>query len=736
MSQRLSLSLSPIGPWALMVLAAAAVVALTLWPYWRHIRSSTDPRRWAVVALRFIAVVLCLLAMLRPSLLVLQKVRKEAVILFLTDSSASMKITDEVNGTSRWDAARKVIPEASETLGKIEGLTLKPYLFDANLRPDLESESNKPEGQETAIGTVLSEALKREGNARVAAVVLISDGNNNNGPAPVSIAQNYVSLGVPIQTVGFGSAAAGAGSRDIAATGLNAPEAVFVKNEVDVRGTLRVRGFPNQVLDVELLVEGEALPVARAKVTVPESGEVVSVEGLKYTPQTAGEKLVTLRVAPKEGELNPTNNEFGSFITVLGGGLNVLHVQGPGTAWEGKYVTRALDRAREIQSRLKVLLRPARGETGGLPDDEFAPGKYDVYILGDVPAAYLTERQQQLLAQAVEQGAGLIMLGGRDSFGDGGWGRSPVARVLPTLMREGDGQIEPKEGLRVVPNLLGLDSYVLQLAGTPQDSLLVWQSLPPITGASHLGTPKPAIATVWAETPGREALMVSADIGRGRVLSFGGETWPWYRGEEPARAAHLKFWRQAILWAAHKEDSGESRVELKLDRRRLAIGQTLEATAVARDEKDAPIRSATYKATVTRAGGKAETMELFNQGEASRGTYYAGGEPGVYTVTVSASDGANEIGRASSRFLVYRDDRELDNPAANIALLQQLSEMTGGKFLRPEQLTAYFKDLDAEAYTQIESQVEYRVWDNWPFLLSFVSVLGLEWWLRKRMGWV
>lgn len=736
MSQKLSVSLSPIAPWALVLLAAAAVVALTLWPYWRRIRESTDRRRFAVIGLRMTAVLLCFLAMLRPSVLLLQKVKQQAVVLFLTDSSSSMKIKDEANNASRWTAARIAAAESQKALKQAApSLSLKTYRFDSDVRSDSLDDNQEPDGQETALGAALLEAVKRESGSRLATIVLFSDGASNSGIAPASAAQNLKAQGIPVVTVGFGSAAAGSTSRDIAVTSIRAPESVFVKNEVDVRGTLRVRGFARQELDLELMSEGEVRPVARARVTVPEGAETIAVEGLRYTPQLPGEKLLTLRVAPKEGELIASNNEFSTFISVLSGGLNVLHIQGPGTVWEGKFVSRALDRSREIQTQLKVLLRPARGDQGGLPDDDFAPGKYDVYILGDVPANYLTTRQQQSLLAAVQAGAGLIMLGGKDSFGDGGWSASPVASILPTFVRPGDGQIEPQGGLRVVPNLAGLDSYVLQLGSTPQESAALWQALPTISGASRLGRPKEA-ALVWAETPQREPMMVALEVGRGRVISFGGETWPWARGSETSRLAHEKFWRQAVLWLAHKEESGESRVELKLDRRRAAVGQTVEVSAIARDAQDRPVPNASYTTTVTRAGGSPEPLELFNQPTGARGSFYAGGEPGVYSVSVIASADGKEIGRATSRFLVFRDDRELENPAANIGLLQQIAEETGGAFLRPEQLARYFRQIDADALTQLESQVEYRIWDNFPFLSLFVAALGLEWFLRKRMGWV
>ena len=743
MSERISLSLSPIANWALVVLAAAAVVALTLWPYRKRLRQSADRRKYLVVGLRMVAVLLALLACVRPSVLVLQRVKQDVSLIFMVDSSTSMKISDEANNRSRWEMARRTLDRAKDALGGDEGepdpdsgLSVKFYRFDRDLQagppPD---EMNEPEGMQSAYGAALLEAVRNEAGAPIAQLVLLGDGASNSGVAPLTAAQNLRAQGVPVTAVGFGSAAAGAGSRDISVTGVQAPEAVFVKNEMEVRGSLRVRGFAGQDLEVELMAEGFGQPVARTTIRVPADSEVLTTPPMRFAPQASGEQLLTVRVADQEGELIASNNSFSTFVSVLPGGLNVLHLQGPGTIWEGKFVTRALDASREIQANLKVILGP-----GALPDSDFAPGAHDVYILGDVPANFLTVSQQQLLAQAVDRGAGLIMLGGRDSFGDGGWGSSPLANVLPTVMRRGDGQIEPAGGLQVLPNDQALDRFVLQLGSTAPETAAAWAQLPPIPGASRVGSPKPS-AVVWAQTPTREPLMVAQD-GRGRVIAFGGETWPWYRASEESQERHRRFWRQAILWLAHQEDQGQSKVELQLDRRRVAVGGSVELTASAYDDQGRPLPDARFEAIITPPAGSGDDaseipVDLFSQGESARGTYAASGVPGVYTVEViGRGPGGTEIGRASSRFLVFQDDLELENPAANIALLQQISELTGGQFLRPEQLDQFLDALDPEAFSRVETQVEYRLWDNWPFLLLFVGVLGVEWFVRKRMGWV
>jgi hypothetical protein len=574
----------------------------------------------------------------------------------------------------------------------------------------------------------------RQMGSKLAALVVLSDGASNAGLAPLTAAQRLRSLEVPVVAVGFGSESAGANSRDVAVREVVTPPTVFVKNQVDVRATLSIRGYTDEPIDVELLAEGRSDPVATTRVKAAVGKEIIAVSGLKFTPLLPGETKLTVRVAPKEGELLQGNNEYSTFVTALRGGLGVLYLQGPNFTWEYKFLTRALDPAREIQAGLKIIRRP-----GELQDAELTPGKVDIYILGDVAAGLLTPTQQRLLVRAVENGAGLLMLGGRSSFGAGGWARTPLAPILPVTIQPTDGQIEPEGGLKVVPNFTALDNYILQIGSNRSESARLWAELPPIPGANRLGLPKPA-SVVLAQTAGSppEPLMVSQEVGRGRVLVFGGETWPWARASDETQAAHRKFWRQAILWLAHKEDTGESRVELKLDRRRIAIGQKIALTAVARDPKDQPIADAQYKTSVTFVGpdAKPEPVELYNQGTEARGTYFATGAAGEYRVSVSATHQGQEIGKATSRFLVYQDDRELENPAANLALLKQVADLTGGQVLPPEQLVKYLKTLDGRMYTEYSTLAEYRVWDNWPFLLLFIAVLSAEWWLRKLKGWV
>ncbi|HEX3448497.1 MAG TPA: glutamine amidotransferase, partial [Isosphaeraceae bacterium] len=605
-------------------------------------------------------------------------------------------------------------------------------------------EEAKPSGRESSVGSAITEAQKRqEGTSRrLARLVILSDFANNAGSDPLESARRLKGQGVPVVTVGLGTENAGAVHRDIMLRDIIAGPTVFVKNKADVKVSMRAPGFANQTLDVELWVEGQAVPVAKTRVKVPEGSDVIPITGLKYTPLTPGEKQITVKVAKQDGELVVTNNEISTFLTVLSGGLNVLFLQGANFTWDYRFLMRAIERSPDIQVEGVVIRRKAEGETGEIADAEFAQGRYNVYVLSDLPADFLTPKQHRLLVDTVKKGAGFMMLGGRSSFGAGGWAGTPLEEILPAAIHPGDGELEPPGGIKVEPTTEGLDSFVLQVGANRQETKRIWDALPPILGSNRFGERK-ALAKVLATSPAPDAepLMLSLEVGNSRTIAYGGDTWVWARASEEGRLAHRKLWRQLVFWLSHKENDSENRVKLTLERRRVAAGEKLEISATARDSKGVSIPNVKYETKVEREGPDpaSEPVDLYDQVEEARGSIFAIeklGQPGNYSVTTIARRDGQEIGRDKGRFLVYQDDRELENPSADLKLAREIAELTGGEPVNPERLGSYLKGIDRSVYTEYLSPSEYKVWDNWPFLLIFAALLTLEWWVRKRHGWV
>ncbi len=259
--------------------------------------------------------------------------------------------------------------------------------------------------------------------------MIVSDFASNHGPDPLEAARQLKGSdqAVKIIAVGLGTESAGPNHRDIALRDIVTSPTVFVKNQVEVRGTVIAHGYANQDLNVELYVEDQATPVAKTTVKVKEGAESVQITGVKFVPQTPGEKLLTLKVTPKEGEMSVANNKMSTFVSVLSGGLNVLFLQGHNSTFEYHFLGRAITQSTAIQMDGVAMRQPAQGDKSQVDDAVFARGKYNVYVFCNLPSDYLTPKQHSLLVDAVKKGAGFIMLGGHSSFGPGGWADTPMA---------------------------------------------------------------------------------------------------------------------------------------------------------------------------------------------------------------------------------------------------------------------------------------------------------------------
>jgi len=153
-----------------------------------------------------------------------------------------------------------------------------------------------------------------------------------------------------------------------------------------------------------------------------------------------------------------------------------------------------------------------------------------------------------------------------------------------------------------------------------------------------------------------------------------------------------------------------------------------------------PIATARFDVAVETPDGRTVDVRPVRSGGAWGAIFRETTTPGDYRIKVTGHDPSGQIGTAEARFLVPEQDIELDRPAAEPTLMAQLADMTtdaGGAALAPEELPTLMHRLAAEP-PKLEEEVIAKdtYWDTWPFFLTFVGLLGVEWFLRKRWGLV
>jgi hypothetical protein len=362
-----------------------------------------------------------------------------------------------------------------------------------------------------------------------------------------------------------------------------------------------------------------------------------------------------------------------------------------------------------------------------------------------------------------------MMLGGDYSFGgtpgvpdSGDWFNTPVSELLPVELA-GPGHVAGP--LEFHPTPRGERHYLLQLAGTSEESKEIWRRLNArhrLLGANRVARAKgsvankPAAEVLATSGPNGEGepLLVGQQVGKGRTLACAVDTTHrWREFGMPERFDgidhHARFWKQAILWLAQQENT-EGSVWLKADTRRLQAGNKQTFSTGIRGKNGIDLPGGTFNARVAAPDGTKTPVNLDRDGKIERGTFWNTAKAGEYTLEVSGkgvdTDGKAIEGNASIRFLVYQDETELLRQATDADFLGKLAASAGGrpKAYTLDDLQSFLQDLLNRSSSQPQSKTSY--WPEWrksrltPFLplwmVLFVMVLTLEWGCRRLWGMV
>lgn len=113
-------------------------------------------------------------------------------------------------------------------------------------------------------------------------------------------------------------------------------------------------------------------------------------------------------------------------------------------------------------------------------------------ILSDYPVAMIPLELQDNLVDQVEAGAGLLMIGGWESFhGYGGnWNDTLIGDALPVEIAKDDDRINFDQG-----------AYLREVADSPATTGLPWRERPPMIGGMNRFRAKPDAQTILEALP-------------------------------------------------------------------------------------------------------------------------------------------------------------------------------------------------------------------------------------------
>lgn len=156
------------------------------------------------------------------------------------------------------------------------------------------------------------------------------------------------------------------------------------------------------------------------------------------------------------------DNNAGDTVTITPGRGSVLVVDGSGDT-EPSPLVRALR-----EGGVEVSVVPPEGA----PADLLALQAFDLVVLDNVPAEAVSEELQGWLGAFVrDMGGGLVMLGGIDSFGAGGWRGTEIEKLLPVRLEIPDRAVAPEVATIFVIDNSGSMSWSAMGSGKSKQEL-------------------------------------------------------------------------------------------------------------------------------------------------------------------------------------------------------------------------------------------------------------------------
>ncbi len=397
--------------WPYLVVLALLVFALEGLLYWRR-QTGTRlalPRglgdRWAL-GLRCALMAVLLIALFKPTI---PRLVDRLNVMFLLDASDSISLAARENAYRF--AAQAV---SSMRPGDQAGLIVfgEQAVLDQPLHatPKLDRPQTAVGGRATNIAQALQLGMATTPAGQANRYVVLTDGRQNQGNA-LSVAQAAKDAGADIYYV---------------------PAPLTFTQEVVVESMV----LPQEVKfgePFQAKVVAWSQADTQGRLSLYRNGEFL---GSQMVRLSAGKNVYTYRQSLEqsgihvyqaaievEGDTIEENNRAIGTVVVRGRPQVLL-------AEKNRDQAQALAAALRSQHVDVSVVEPDR-----IPKDMAGLQKYDGIILSNVSSLKLTKQQMGYIRDYVrEYGGGLIMVGGEESFGLGGYYRTPVEEALPVTM--------------------------------------------------------------------------------------------------------------------------------------------------------------------------------------------------------------------------------------------------------------------------------------------------------------
>lgn len=626
-----------------------------------------------------------------------------------------------------------------------------------------------PTGTSTQLGSAIEHIVNKERGGPIAGIVVITDGQSNEGAQPTRAIASAANAGIPIYPIGIGAATR---PKNVVVADIQAPPRVFPSDEFKVKGILKAYGMAGTVVQVQLAsvdedeTEAEAIEEVTS-IKLADDGEPISFE-FDVANQNQGRRRYSIRVIDVPDDFDLRDNQRTAIVEIVERQTKVLLMAG-GPNREFRFLRNQLFRDQDVL--LHVWLQSSK--TGAdqeadvllsqFPQSNEDLSFYDCIIAFDPDWRQLTTDQTESLERWVaEKAGGLIVIAG------------PVNTPLWTQRPKGDKAIDQIRNLYPVSfysqgtaqlklgrfggdeafpldfSREGRAASFLWLGDAANESQANWGTFAGVFGYYAVNEPKPGadILAHFADpsTAVNDRLpiyLASHFYGAGRVFfQASGEMWR-------IRQLNVDFFQQyytkLVRWVSQGRLLRDStKGVLIVNRERCWMGDQVRVQAVLRDAQDVPLQLAEVEATLIDPIGLSTQFKLSAMQNAVRpGTFqgqFTTNAEGQYKINLPIPFSPN-LEVLTKVVEANIPDLEKERPQRNDALLSELAEKTNGHLFSessihpdasPDQrLSQFITPQDQEMFLAGTRDLSYQRKLMMWLMGLFALCLSFEWTFRR-----
>lgn len=775
----------PWGPMWFVVVVSIAVVAFAIWVYRIDARRLTPLQRSLLMIWRALTIIVILLALMEPSYRLITSEKRPPVVPILIDESLSMSLPSAPDDPfvdfygekdrmkrSRYASAVKMASLLIPDLVKTHRVKLYivsdriKHIGDFSQGQKVKGEdvlnvldaNPIPTGNFSNLGEGIVDVIHDLSNAKISAVIYMTDGKLTGGISLPSAVGEAVTRGIPLHTIGVGTVEP---LPDLKFADLAAPPEANVNDVMSVHVTIINTLRPNLQVELKMFQGDSKTPIATKKLVLPVGEQRTSIS---TTPTQEGEIKYTLTLPTYPEELDHDNNVVSFHVNVIKRRLKVLFIAGSPTM-EYHHIVPSLvrDKLMDVSCWLQTAdvnaVQQGNDIIEELPRTPAEWKRYDAVILYDIDPNKFSNEQENGLEQLIfNDGGGLLFIAGR-------------VHGMASLLQVRGAKMEAMLPVEINKNLHpDYDQYftapfhcgrtregerhpIMIFAPSKEKNDEIWQSFSDLEFFWHYqvnGVKRQAVPLITKKGSGgsergKDCILALMKYGKGTTMFLGIHTlWRWRFPME--NYDYDRFWSQTLRYLAEYRMLGAQRqVILTTDKKIYSPGETVIISLSILDPALVnQLRSEQVFVTITdEQKGEYKVLLKHSPKDLSllQGIFMARriGEYEVKARHVLAEDIAAKkaLFDEKTHFNVQMQSLEFKDTQADLSMLKDIAERSGGFSLDHKNVKERLPKLPAmidktPQYVPHESYDD--LWDRWYVLIILLGLGTIELWFRRQWG--